>query len=119
MPSGSQFPRASETTQASVFPPASQPRRASVFPPASQPRRASVFPPASQPRPAGQPPKDLHEHERLVLRMKGLAWPPTPEQLQAARREFAILMHPDRGVEMPGLAALNDGCDRLRTRLGF
>ena len=40
------------------------------------------------------------------------------EQLNAARREFAMLMHPDKGVEMPGLAALNDGCDRLRVRLG-
>ena len=54
----------------------------------------------------------------LVLRMKGLSWPPTLEQLAAARREFAMLMHPDKGVEMPGLAALNDGCDRLNARLG-
>lgn len=63
-------------------------------------------------------PLDLHAHERLVLQMKGLSWPPTLEQLHAARREFALLMHPDRGVEMPGLAALNDGCDRLLARLG-
>ncbi len=74
--------------------------------------RSSVFPPPSQ------SPRDLHDHERLVLRMKGLSWPPTREQLRAARREFAMLMHPDKGVEMPGLAALNDGCDRLEARLG-
>ena len=89
-----------------------------MFPPLSEPRRASVFPPASQPTTGAQPPKDLHEHEKLVLRMKGLSWPPTLDQLQAARREFAMLMHPDKGVEMPGLAALNDGCDRLKARLG-
>ena len=77
-----------------------------------------MFPPSSRSRPEGQIPRDLHEHEQLVLRMKGLAWPPTPEQLHAARREFALLMHPDKGVEMPGLAALNDGCDRRRARLG-
>ena len=91
---------------------------ASQFPRATEPRQSSVFPPSSRPRPSVLPPKDLHEHERLVLRMKGLSWPPTPEQLRAARREFAILMHPDKGVEMPGLAALNDGCDRLEARLG-
>jgi hypothetical protein len=73
-----------------------------------------VFPPSSQSRGL---PKDLHENERLVLQMKGLAWPPTPVQLHAARREFARVMHPDKGVEMSGLAALNDGCDRLRARL--
>lgn len=50
--------------------------------------------------------------------MKGLSWPPTLEQLRMARREFAMLMHPDKGVSMPGLAALNDGCDRLNARLG-
>jgi hypothetical protein len=50
--------------------------------------------------------------------MKGLPFPPTKEQLQVARREFAMLMHPDRGVAMPGLAALNDGCDRLGARIG-
>lgn len=64
------------------------------------------------------PPRDLHEHERLVMQMKGLTWPPTAEQLQAARREFAAPVHPDKGVEMPGLAALNDGCDQLMARLG-
>ncbi len=77
-----------------------------------------MFPTSPPSRPSLRPPKDLHEHEALVLRMKGLSWPPTFDQLNAARREFALLMHPDKGVEMPGLAALNDGCDRLKARLG-
>ena len=77
-----------------------------------------MFPTSPPSRPGPRTPKDLHEHETLVLRMKGLSWPPTLDQLNAARREFALLMHPDKGVEMPGLAALNDGCDRLKARLG-
>ena len=77
-----------------------------------------MFPTSPTSRPGPRAPKDLHEHEALVLRMKGLHWPPTLDQLNAARREFALLMHPDKGVEMPGLAALNDGCDRLKARLG-
>jgi hypothetical protein len=89
-----------------------------VFPTLSPSRRASALPPASRPAAGAQLPKELHEHERLVVQMKGLSWPPTLEQVQAARREFAMLMHPDKGVEMPGLAALNDGCDRLTVRLG-
>ncbi|MBS2018784.1 MAG: hypothetical protein JST00_38310 [Deltaproteobacteria bacterium] len=76
------------------------------------------MPPPFAPRLSEALPRDLHENEWLVLRMKGFAWPPTLEQVHAARREFSILMHPDKGLDMPGLAALNDGCDRLKARLG-
>lgn len=68
---------------------------------------------------SGRP--DLHESEAWVLDVARLAWPPRSEQVRAARRELAMLFHPDKHGGHPAAAEkmkfLNEGCDRLEARI--
>ncbi len=69
---------------------------------------------------------EFHPNETLVLHLRKLTWPASLDQIRAARRDLARILHPDRHSVDPGAAStasdtmtsVNDGCDRLERRLG-